>query len=130
MTTPRDYCAIARRYTTDMVTAYAAEEAIKDQLRPVLKAIAELRKEEAPAETDLGHYDLNKLEAAAEALRQRIYALPVRCNKYVALACQRQLDDLKRKRFAYSFDEARASHICKFIELLPHTKGEWAGRLI
>jgi phage terminase large subunit-like protein len=130
MTTPRDYCAIARRYTTDMVAAYAAEEAIKDQLRPVLKAIAELRKEEAPAETDLGHYDLNKLEEAAEALRQRIYALPVRCNKYVALACQRQLDDLKRKRFAYSFDEARASHICKFIELLPHTKGEWAGRLI
>jgi phage terminase large subunit-like protein len=130
MTAPRDYCAIARRYATEMVAAYAAEEAIKDQLRPVLKAIAELRKEEVPAETQLGCLDLGKLEAAAEALRQRIYALPVRCNKHVALACQRQLNDLQRKRFAYSFDEARASRICKFIELLPHTKGEWAGRLI
>jgi phage terminase large subunit-like protein len=46
------------------------------------------------------------------------------------MACQRQLDDLQRKRFAYSFDEARGARICKFIELLPHTKGEWAGRLI
>ncbi|MBH8569367.1 terminase large subunit [Microvirga sp. STS02] len=130
MSTPRDYCAIAHRYATRMVEAHVAEEAIKAQLRPVLKAIAELRKEEQPAEPELGSYDLKKLEAAAEVLRKKIYALPVRCNKYVALACERQLKDLQRKRFAYTFDEARASHICKFIELLPHTKGEWAGRLI
>jgi phage terminase large subunit-like protein len=125
----KNYCAIAHRYATEMVAAHAAEEAIKAQLRPVLKAIADLRKQEQP-EQGLGHYDLEKLEAAAEGLRQRIYALPVRCSKYVAQACQRQLDDLKRKRFAYQFDEARAAHICRFIELLPHTKGEWAGRLI
>lgn len=146
MSTPRDYCAIARCYAEKMVAAYAAEEAIKDKLRPVLKAIADLRKEEVPTSVPItlddvpvgqykspvpvGSYDLEKLEAAAEALRQRIYALPVRCNKYVALACERQLNDLKRKRFKYHFDEARAAHICKFIELLPHTKGEWAGRLI
>jgi phage terminase large subunit-like protein len=130
MPTPRDYCAIAHSYATEMVAAHTAEEAIKAQLRPVLKAIADLRKEEQPAETELGAYDLAKLEAAAEELRQRIYALPVRCNKYVAQACQRQLDDLKRKRFAYTFDEVRAAHPCKFIELLPHTKGEWAGRPI
>ncbi|GAB3738193.1 terminase large subunit [Hymenobacter agri] len=130
MSTPRDYCAIAHRYATQMVAAYAAEEAIKAQLRPVLKAIADLRKEEQPAETELGRLDLAKLEAAAEALRKKIYALPVRCNKYVALACERQLKDLQRKRFAYTFDETRAARICKFIELLPHTKGEWAGRLI
>ena len=123
MTAPRDYCAIAHRYALDMTAAYAAEEAIKAQLRPVLKAIADLRKEEQPAEPELGSYDLGRLETAAEELRQRIYALPVRCNKYVALACQRQLDDLKRKRFAYTFDEARANHPCKFIELLQHTKG-------
>ena len=130
MPAARDYCAIAHRYATEMVAAYSAEETIKDQLRPVLKAIADIRKEEQPAEPQLGSYDLTKLEAAAEELRQRIYTLPVRCNKYVALACQRQLDDLHRKRFAYTFDEARGARICKFIELLPHTKGEWAGRLI
>jgi hypothetical protein len=54
MTAPRDYCAIARRYATEMVAAYAAEEAIKDQLRPLLKAIAELRKEEVGTGTNAG----------------------------------------------------------------------------
>lgn len=129
MTTPRDFCAIARRYAEQMVAAYAAEQTIKEKLRPVLAAIAELRKQEQP-DQGLGSYDLGKLEAAADELRQQIYALPVRCNQYVAQACQRQLDDLKRKRFVYRFDEERAAHVCRFIELLPHTKGEWAGQSI
>lgn len=50
--------------------------------------------------------------------------------KYVREACARQKEDLKRKNFKYSFDIARASHVCKFIELLPHIKGEWRGRPI
>ena len=48
---------------------------------------------------------------------------------YVRKACQRQLDDLARpisKEWPYRFDEARAERICKFIELVPHVKGEWA----
>lgn len=47
--------------------------------------------------------------------------------KFVRQACERQRRDLARKRFAYRFDEARAARICKFVELLPHTKGRWAG---
>lgn len=50
--------------------------------------------------------------------------------KYVRQACERQQTDLKRKDFAYTFDKARAERICKFIELLPHIKGQWAGKPI
>ncbi len=50
--------------------------------------------------------------------------------KWVKLACQRQLDDLKRwnkKSDPYYFDKTKAERVCKFIENLPHTKGKWAG---
>ncbi len=49
--------------------------------------------------------------------------------KWTRLACQRQLDDLERWHTddaPYRFDVERAEHICRFIELLPHIKGEWA----
>ncbi len=44
-------------------------------------------------------------------------------------ACKRQLGDLERaesKEFPYRFDREKASRICRFIEMLPHIKGEWA----
>lgn len=49
--------------------------------------------------------------------------------KWVRLACQRQLKDLKREGaddFPFWFEPALANRVCKFIELLPHVKGEWA----
>src|SRR4051794_21097263 len=50
--------------------------------------------------------------------------------KSVYLACKRQRDDLVR--FAddpvFHFDVAKASHACRFIERLPHIKGEQAKR--
>ena len=49
--------------------------------------------------------------------------------RLVIKACQRHLDDLdnqKDKDFPYRFDEKLAERACKFIQLLPHTKGEWA----
>lgn len=45
---------------------------------------------------------------------------------YVQAACQRQLTDLQRDDLRWRFDEERASHVCRFIEKLPHIKGEWA----
>lgn len=50
--------------------------------------------------------------------------------KWVKLACQRHLNDLKRAKvgWAYVFDESKANHACQFIEQLPHTKGDWASR--
>ncbi len=48
--------------------------------------------------------------------------------KLVTQACQRFLDDLEREDFPFYFDVAEASRACRFIERLPHIKGEWAKR--
>lgn len=51
--------------------------------------------------------------------------------KWVKLACQRHLDDLARSdddEYPYYFDEKASNRVCKFIELLPHTKGRWAAK--
>lgn len=49
--------------------------------------------------------------------------------KWVKLACERHLNDLKNsknKDFPYKFQPKLAEKKIAFIELLPHTKGEWA----
>lgn len=48
------------------------------------------------------------------------------CN-YVKFACERQKRDLESPPAGYTFDHGRAARICRFIELLPHIKGKWAG---
>jgi phage terminase large subunit-like protein len=51
--------------------------------------------------------------------------------KWIKLACQRQLDDLKRSEssdFPYRYDPAKANKVCRYIETKPHTKGRWAAR--
>jgi phage terminase large subunit-like protein len=53
----------------------------------------------------------------------------VPAGKYVRLAAERHLNDLKRskeKGYPYYFDIEAAERACAFIELLPHTKGKWA----
>jgi phage terminase large subunit-like protein len=49
--------------------------------------------------------------------------------KWVKLACKRHQNDLKKikdKKYPYIFDEKKAERVINFLELLPHTKGEWA----
>lgn len=49
--------------------------------------------------------------------------------RLVIKACQRHLDDLEKQKennFPFRFDEKLAERACKFIQFLPHTKGEWA----
>jgi phage terminase large subunit-like protein len=48
----------------------------------------------------------------------------------VRLACARHLADLARDAvgWKYCFDEREANRVCRFIEELPHTKGDWAIR--
>lgn len=49
--------------------------------------------------------------------------------RYIHLAIQRHFDDLaasKTRAFPYKFDAAKAEKKLKLIQLLPHTKGEWA----
>ncbi|MPX01355.1 terminase large subunit [Moraxella catarrhalis] len=53
-------------------------------------------------------------------------------NKYIKLACQKHLDELKNSEtnpdYPYFFDPAKAEKVAKFIQLLPHTKGKWASK--
>ncbi len=63
--------------------------------------------------------------AIATRYAEQVVAGEIEACIYVKQACQRQLDDLKKK-WKYRFDEAKANHICRFIEKLPHIKGKWA----
>lgn len=49
--------------------------------------------------------------------------------RYVIQACQRHLDDLakeKSAKFRFRFDKDKAERAATFVQLMPHTKGEWA----
>jgi phage terminase large subunit-like protein len=49
--------------------------------------------------------------------------------KEVKAAIQRQVDDLKKEDFAYTFDEKKGEKICRFVELCPHIEGrKFAGK--
>lgn len=51
--------------------------------------------------------------------------------RFVQLAAERHLTDLARMGsadFPFEFDEIKAAAICRFLELMPHTKGQWARR--
>lgn len=50
---------------------------------------------------------------------------------YVKLACKRFLNDLDRQgtdEFPYIYDPDAAHRACRFMELMPHTKGKWASK--
>lgn len=68
------------------------------------------------------------VNAANQYARDVVRGKVVAC-QFVIQACQRHLDDLmaeKSKSFRYRFDKDLAERAAKFIQLLPHTKGEWA----
>ncbi len=68
------------------------------------------------------------VNAANQYARDVVRGKNVAC-QFVIQACQRHLDDLmaeKSKSFRYRFDKDLAERAAKFIQLLPHTKGEWA----
>lgn len=67
--------------------------------------------------------------AAANQFARDVVRGKIPCCRYVVLACQRHLDDLKKSKtrdFKYRFDPVKAEKKLRFIEFLPHTKGEWA----
>lgn len=64
------------------------------------------------------------LKFARDVVKGRIPA-----SVYVVQACQRHLDNLEASRskaYPFKFDAAAAEKKIQLIELLPHTKGEWA----
>lgn len=65
----------------------------------------------------------------SKAYAQRVVEGREVAGEYERLACRRFLNDLARQGaadFPYVIDEARGSRACRFQELLPHIKGEWA----
>lgn len=65
----------------------------------------------------------------AERYARNVIAGKILACEWVKLACKRHLEDLeraKKKTWPYRFDAAKAERVCKFIELMPHTKGKWA----
>ncbi|MGV7962028.1 terminase large subunit [Photorhabdus tasmaniensis] len=68
------------------------------------------------------------VNAANQYARDIVRGKIVAC-QYVIDACQRHIEDLsqeKSKKFRYRFDKDMAEKAARFIQLLPHTKGEWA----
>lgn len=67
----------------------------------------------------------------AEAYARAVISGKIVACKWIKLLCQRHLDDLAHvasEDFPYLFDPARAERVAKFLQLLPHTKGKWAGK--
>lgn len=66
----------------------------------------------------------------ARAYAQRVTGGAEVAGKLERLACQRFIDDLGQRQgteaFPYRFDEALGARACRFIDLMPHIKGEWA----
>ena len=78
--------------------------------------------------TDTGHARDYAAVALAYAKRAAGDKGQVQHCKWVRLAAQRHLDDLKRQRSAawgYRFDRWHANDVCDFVEKLPHVEGTW-----
>ncbi|MBL1438347.1 MAG: terminase large subunit [Rhodobacteraceae bacterium] len=72
---------------------------------------------------------MSNYTAVAEKYARDVISGEILAGKYIKLACQRHLDDLAWQddgEFAFRFDAEAADKACKFIELMPHTKGKWA----
>ena len=66
---------------------------------------------------------------AADGYARDAVSGKITVNKWVRLACERHLHDLKEQKsdkFPFYFDSDAAEKAVKFIELMPHTKGKWA----
>ena len=67
---------------------------------------------------------------AANKYARDVVAGKIEACKWVRAACRRHLNDLAKsakKAYHWKFDKAQAERVCVFIQLLPHTKGKWAG---
>jgi phage terminase large subunit-like protein len=68
---------------------------------------------------------------AANKYARDVVAGKIEACKWVRAACRRHLGDLAKstkKGYRWKFDKAEAERVCVFIQLLPHTKGKWAGK--
>lgn len=67
----------------------------------------------------------------AEDYARAIVSGKITACRWIKLLCQKHLDDLQRQaedEYPYRFEPAKAEKVAKFLQLLPHTKGKWAGK--
>jgi phage terminase large subunit-like protein len=66
----------------------------------------------------------------ARGYAERVISGAEVAGKLERLACQRFIDDLDVRQgtdeFPYRFDEDAGGRACRFVDLMPHIKGEWA----
>ena len=66
--------------------------------------------------------------AVAERYAGDVVSGKIPACQWTIKACRRQIGDLERaksREFPYRLDREKASRICRFIEILPHIKGQW-----
>jgi phage terminase large subunit-like protein len=71
------------------------------------------------------------LVKAGEDYARRVISGKIPACKWIKLLCQKHLDDKaasKAADYPFAFDPAKAERVAKFLQLLPHTKGKWAGK--
>lgn len=87
-----------------------------------------------PAPTDAIEPDASPHITAAHRYIASVLDGSIPSCKWVRLACERQLRDLKQSEdesYPYQFDVSAAERVCRFVELSPHIKGKkFAGKLI
>lgn len=114
------------QYATDAAHYGGIEAGVQEKLRPILRRIENLKKDES--DTDHGP-EIAALGRKAEAFRAQLRELPMRVSKYTRLACERHLRDLEHgPARGLRFDEKAAGVAVKFFLLLTHNKGQWAGQ--
>lgn len=67
--------------------------------------------------------------ARAQKFARDVVRGVIPCCRFIKLACQRHLADVAKSKdrdYPYRFDQAKAEKKLRFVEFLPHTKGEWA----
>lgn len=67
----------------------------------------------------------------AEDYARAVVAGEIPACKWIKLLCQKHLDELALigdDDFPYTFNPAKGEKVAKFLQLLPHTKGKWAGK--
>lgn len=72
--------------------------------------------------------DLSHVKAAESYVKDVISGKIPAC-KWVRLTCERHARDMeaaKSDAFPYVFDPEEARKACKFVSLMPHTKGDWS----
>ncbi len=71
------------------------------------------------------------LVKVAETYASQVISGKIPACKWIKLLCEKHLSELEQSNsddFQFYFDPAKAEKVAKFLQLLPHTKGKWAGK--